>query len=229
MATLIQRLNDLLKANLHHLIDQAEEPELMLEQIIREMEDNIREAKLGLVRAISSEKQLCNQLQEHRSKSSTWTNKAEYALRQGQEELAKMALLRKFDHDRIAEGLESSWLTARNTCERLKAQLKALEAKKAETCRRRTVLVARQRAARAQQSLSKTLISFQEGLETHMKFARMEDRVAEAEAQAQAMAEVIDENMPLEREFLDLETKMKIAEELAALKKKIQEHPQQGE
>jgi phage shock protein A len=57
----------------------------------------------------------------------------------------------------------------------------------------------------------------------------MEDRVAEAEAQAQAIAEVIDEHVPLEREFLDLETKMKIAEELAALKKKIQEHPQQGE
>jgi phage shock protein A len=53
----------------------------------------------------------------------------------------------------------------------------------------------------------------------------MEDRVAEAEAQAQAIAEIMDDHAPLEREFFDMETKMKVAEELAALKRKIQAYP----
>ncbi len=225
MATIIQRINDLLKANLHHMVDQAEDPERMLKQIIREMEDNSRDAKVAVISAIASEKQLFNQLQEHRAKSGTWTNKAEYALRHGQEDLARTALARKLDHERIAEGLEPSWAAAKSTSEKLKEQLLALEAKKIEACRRRTGLIARQRAARAQQSLSKTLINFQDSLETQAKFAHMEDRVAEAEAQAQAIAEIMDDHAPLEREFFDMETKMKVAEELAALKRKIQAYP----
>lgn len=229
MVAIIQRINDLIKANLNHMIDQAEEPEKMLKQIIHEMDDNIHEAKIAVVSAITSEKQLYKQLQEHRSKSIAWTEKAEYALQNDHEDLARTALSRKIDHDRIAASLESSWKKAKNTCERLKDQLKALEAKKAEAYHRLHGLIARQRAASAQQYLSKTLITFQDTMETQTKFVRMEERVAEAEAEAEAISEIMNEPAPLEREFMDMETKIKVNEQLAALKNKIRANTQQAD
>ena len=43
--SLISRINHLLVANAHHTIDQAESPEVMLKQVIRDMDRNIHEAR----------------------------------------------------------------------------------------------------------------------------------------------------------------------------------------
>ena len=46
---LISRINDLLLANAHHAIDQAENPEVMLKQVIRDMDRNIQDARTAVV------------------------------------------------------------------------------------------------------------------------------------------------------------------------------------
>jgi len=225
MSSIIQRVNDLIKADIHHLLDQMEEPERMMKQLIRDMEDHIREAKVSVVRAIAAEKQLFNQLQENRAQSVAWADKAEYALRNEQEELAKLALNRKLDYDRIADSLKPSWVTAKNTSTRLREQLKTMEANLLEISRKRSALVARQRAAKAQQSLSRTLANFKGGLDTQTKFTHMEERIAEAEAEAQAITEVIDEQESLEKEFAAQEKDLILEQELAVLKQKIRVPP----
>jgi PspA/IM30 family. len=58
MSDLFKRINDVISANINDLIDRVEDPERMIKQIIREMEDNISKAKEGVVLAITSEKQL---------------------------------------------------------------------------------------------------------------------------------------------------------------------------
>lgn len=229
MASIVQRINDLLKADLHHWLDGAEEPERMLKQAVRELENHLREARLAVVRAVAGEKILLQQLQHHRAQSKDWADRAEYALRQGQEALARMALTRKLDCDRIAGDLQSSWTAARQTSERLQEQLKALEANRAEICRRRLVLAARQRAAKAQCALSGTAASLRGGLEIQDRFARLEERVAAAEAQAQAVVDVLDEPPPLEQAFQALENQVEVERELNALKEKIKIYPSRGE
>jgi phage shock protein A len=221
MASMFKRISDVISANLNDLIDRVEDPERMIKQIIREMEENISKAKTGVIEAIASEKQLQKDLEQHRRQSAEWQKKAEEALLVNKEELARAALMRKKEHDNLIKALDPSWEAAKNTSERLKTQLHALEAKLEEARRKRSTLVARQRAAEARQHLDKTLANFQTGLDAQANFARMEDKVTEMEARAEAAAELSGDASQLEKVFLAMEVEQEVADELAALKKKV--------
>ena len=221
MASMFKRISDVISANLNDLIDRVEDPERMIKQIIREMEENIGKAKEGVIEAIASEKQLQKDLEQHRRQSAEWQKKAEEALLVNKEELARAALMRKKEHDNLIKALEPAWEAAKNTGERLKTQLHALEAKLEEARRKRSTLVARQRAAEARQHMDKTLENFQTGLDAQANFARMEDKVTEMEARAEAAAELNDDASQLEKDFLAMEVEQEVEDELAALKRKV--------
>jgi phage shock protein A len=223
MTNIFKRINDVISANINDLIDRVEDPERMIKQIIREMEENIRQAKEGVIEAIASEKRLQKELEANCVQSEDWLKKAEDALRAGNEELARTALVRKKEYDTISKALEPSWQAAKNTSERLKTQLRALEAKLEEARRKRSTLVARQRAAEARQQMDRTLSNYQAGLRAQANFARMEDKVAEMEAHTAALEELNDDASQLERDFLDMEIRAEVEQELEKLKKKIQD------
>jgi len=226
MPNIFKRISDVLAANLNDLIDRVEDPERMVKQIIREMEDNIRIAEEGVIEAMASEKQLQKDLEHHRQQVTTWRQRAEEALRADQEDLARAALTRKKEHDQIITTLEPAWETAQHTSEQLKAQLHALEAKLEEARRKRSTLVARQRAVEAREYLDQTMTSMQADFDASANFTRMEDRVSEMEAKIAARAELRRDKTRLEREFRDLEVAQEVEDELATLRKKMLEEPQ---
>jgi phage shock protein A len=224
MLQIFKRINDVLAANLNDLIDRVEDPERMIKQIIREMEENIRLAEEGVVDALTGEKQLLKELQAHRQESQAWRQRAEEALSADKEDLARAALARKKEHDQIIKTLEPSWQAARQTSELLKAQLHALEAKLDEARRKRSTLVARQRAVVARQHLDQTAVSMRIGLDASANFTRMEDRLTEMEARVEARTELRTDRSRLEREFRDLQVDRDVENELAELKKKMLEN-----
>ena len=226
MPNIFKRISDVLAANLNDLIDRVEDPERMAKQIIREMEENIRIAEEGDIDAMASEKQLHQDLEHHRQQSATWRQRAEEALRADQEDLARAALTRKKEHDQIMTPLESAWEAAQQTSVQLKAQLHALEAKLEEARRKRSTLVARQRAVEARQYLDQTMTSMQAGFDASANFTRMEERVGEMEAKIAARVELRQDKSRLEREFHDLEVAKEVESELATLRKKLLEEPQ---
>lgn len=221
MSSLFKRINDVVSANINDLIDRVEDPERMIKQIIREMEENIATAKEGVVEAIASEKQLQKELENNQKQVTEWLNKAELALQNNNEQLARAALARKKEHEAICKVLEPSWQSAKATSDRLKTQLKAIEAKLEEARRKRTSLAARQHAAVALQQMDKTLNAFESGMKAQGSFDRMEDKVAAMEARTEALAELNNGASKLEQEFLDMETHAEIDDELAALKRKV--------
>ena len=70
--------------------------------------------------------------------------------------------------------------------------------------------------------MDRTLADVQAGLDARANFARMEDKVAELEARAEATAELNSDASRLEKDFLDMEVEQEVENELAALKKKVQ-------
>jgi len=221
MTNIFKRINDVLSANINDLIDRVEDPERMVKQIIREMEENILRAREGVVDAIASEKKLQKELESNRQQAVEWLGKAETALRNGKEDLARAALARKKEHDDIIKALEPAWQSANVTSERLKNQLRGLEAKLEEARRKRSTLVARQRAAEARDQLDKTLSRFEDGFAAQQQFSRMEDKVADMEARTAALDELERSSSPLEKEFLDLEIQQDVESELEKLKAKL--------
>ena len=221
MANLFKRISDVLTANLNDLVDRVEDPERMIKQLIREMEENVNSAREGVIDALASEKQLAKELDSQRRQAEDWYNRARRALETGNETLAREALLRKKEHDSIVANLQASWESARRTSERLKAQLRALETKLEEARLKKSSLVARQRAAQAREQMDKVTDRFQVGLDLNNSFGRMADKVGEMEARMEARAEVYGDYSPAEREFLQMEVDAEVEAELAVLKKEV--------
>lgn len=221
MLKIFQRINDVMTANINDLIDRVEDPERMVKQIIREMEEHIRASKEGVLDAMTSEKKLHKEVGHHRQQSESWHQEAENALRNGNESLSRSALARKKEHDHILTTLEQSWEAAKSTSDRLKAQLRGLEAKLAEAQRRRTTLTARQRAAEAGYQMDRTLEHLRDGLDAHRKLDRMEERVSDMEARAEAMAELTDDASGLERDLREMKIEKEVDDEFEALKQQI--------
>jgi phage shock protein A len=219
--SVISRINELLLANAHHAIDQAENPEIMLKQVIRDMDRNIHEARAAVVSAVAGEKQLAAQARHHRGVANDMERGAESALNAGREDLARQALARKVDHDRIAADLERSHSGASEICTRVKAQLDMLLAKRADACRRKDVLIARQRAAEARSRVSRSLAAATIGDTSGDKFARMHQRVSEMEAEAAAVTEILEEPKQPEKDIADIETAAQVDDALTALKARL--------
>ena len=221
MTNIFKRISDVLTANLNDLVDRVEDPERMIKQLIREMEENVNSAREGVIDALASEKQLAKELDSQRRQADDWYNRARRALETGNETLAREALTRKKEHDGIVANLQASWESSRRTSERLKAQLRALETKLEEARLKKSSLVARQRAAQAREQMDKVTDRFQAGLDLNNTFGRMADKVGEMEARMEARAEVYGDYSPAEREFLKMEVDTEIEAELAVLKKEV--------
>lgn len=221
MASLFKRISDVLTANLNDLVDRVEDPERMIKQLIREMEENVNSAREGVIDALASEKQLARELEHQRRQAEEWHGRARLALETGNEALAREALLRKKEHDGIVANLQASWEAARRTSERLKTQLRALEMKLEEARLKKGSLVARQRAAQARERMDRVTDHFQAGLDLNHSFGRMADKVGDMEARMEARAELYDDFSQVEREFLRMEVDSEVEAELAALRKDL--------
>ncbi|MDX2507313.1 MAG: PspA/IM30 family protein [Gammaproteobacteria bacterium] len=221
MSNVFRRINDLINANINDLIDKVEDPERMIKQIIREMEENIRHSKEGVITAIASEKRLFRELEQHRSKCEEWQLKAEVAIKNANEELARAALGQKKQHEMILNRVEPMWRAASRTSSDLKHQLKQLEDKLVDAKRKQGSLVARQRAAQTQEYMLNAGVDFDAHLITQDNFNRMEDKVMEMEARAQARSELEGQQSLQEEIYVEMEIEAEINSEMDELKRKF--------
>ncbi|NOY90354.1 MAG: PspA/IM30 family protein [Deltaproteobacteria bacterium] len=216
------RLATLIKSNLNDLISSSEDPEKMLSQIIIEMNKQLIEAKKQVAIAIADEKRLKKQRDNEASVSSEWERKAMMAIRAGDEELAKEALLRKKEHDSLAETYGDQWQKQKTATDQLKLALRALNSKIEEAKRKKNVLIARARRAEAMKSIQETMsgLSDTSAFDT---FDRMAEKVDQMEAEAEAGAELAEEYTGdvLSHKFRELEATAGADQELEALKIKM--------
>lgn len=218
---LFSRLGTLIRSNINELINRAEDPEKMLNQVLVDMKTQLVEAKKQVAVAIADEKRLKKQYEQEVAHAEEWERKAMLAVRAGNDELAKAALKRKSDHANVAESLRGQWDAQKQSVSQLKDALRGLDNKIEEAKRKRNILVSRQKRAEAQQTINETLA----GLNSSGAFAtfdRMAERVTQLEAEAEATAE-LSTGLPessLESQFKALEAG-DVDDELESLKQKM--------
>ena len=218
----LSRLAQLIKSNINDLINKSEDPEKMLNQVIVDMNQQLIEAKKQVAVAIADEKRLNKHFANEVAKSKEWENKAMLAVRAGDDELAKEALLRRKEHDAIAAQYQEQWARQKALTDQLKTALKALSHKIGEAQRKKNVLIARKRRAQAMQSIQETMsgLSDASAFET---FDRMAEQIDQMEAEAEAGAEVAEQYTGdiLKHRFSELEASAGADLELEALKRKM--------
>src|SRR5215213_7867100 len=103
MAGIMDRLSRLIRANVNDLIDNAEDPEKMINQILRDMESAIPQARLQVQEMIAQEKLVEADRNEAQKMALEWGRKAERAVAAGKDDLAREALRRKRDNEQNAQ------------------------------------------------------------------------------------------------------------------------------
>jgi phage shock protein A len=189
---IFDRLSSLLKSNINDLINSAEDPEKMLNQIIVDMRDQLVKAKQQVASAIADEKRLRDQADAEIRQAQDWEQKAMLAIQQGRDDLAKQALVRHTEHVEHARALEDTWGKHRQETEALKNSLRDLNDKIEEAKRKKNLLLARQRRAQAQKRITETMSALSEK-SAFEAFARMEERIEQSERQIRASAEIDQE------------------------------------
>jgi len=212
---ILDRMSRLIRANINDLIDRAEDPEKMLNELLREMESNIRDARMQVANMIAQEKELEADLKEAQRDSREWERRAELAVGSGKDDLAREALRRRRDAESIATVYATQLTSQQEMVTKLKQQLKMLEAKHDEAESKRSVLIARHRATQAQRQVTETLSSLP-GLDSYSELDRMERRIRQEESKTAALSELQGED--LEWQFAELDRDEDIESELAALK-----------
>jgi phage shock protein A len=212
------RISDVVSANINDLLDRAEDPEKMVKLLVVEMEEHVEQAREGVSKAIAGEKQLETNLKKNRAAADDWHVKAKAAIERGDEDLARKCLERKKEFEKIADSLTPQWEVSRKASDSLKADFRRLEEKLEEARRKRDVLVARQLAAEAQKEVASVAPAMSRAQRSFSKFDRMESKIEQMEAEAQAILELSDDRRSLDREIADRERSAEVDAELAALK-----------
>lgn len=189
---IVQRFWTMLKSNLNHLIGKAENPEKMLNQMLLDMQEQLINAKRQVAVAIADEKRLLKQYEDEKAKAQEWEQKAMLAVNAGKDDLAKAALERKAEHEKMANGFHTQWQSQKQAVEQLKSALTNLNGKIEDAKRKKNLLIARARRAEAQKTITDTMsgMSNTSALDT---IERMEQKIDQMEAEAQATSEMAKE------------------------------------
>lgn len=230
--TILGRVSQLAKANINSLLDRAEDPEKMLDQLVRDYTNSIAEAEEAVAQTIAHVRMAEGDLRSDQEAATEWGRKAAAAAKKAQEmtaagdsagaekftSLARVALQRQIQHEDEAKEAEPQIATQNAQVDQLKAGLVQMKTKLEDLKSRRSALVARARSVEAQSRVQEAIGSI-DVMDPTSELGRFEDRIRQQEALAQGRTEA--QSVSIEDQFAELEDHSQDAEieaRLAALK-----------
>ena len=230
--SILGRVGQLLRANINAILDGAEDPERMLDQLVRDFTDNIAEAEDAVAQTIGNLRLLEDDAKEARTAATDWLAKAKAASRRADElraagsaaeadrfdDLAKVAIRRQVSYESQTTTLDTQVTAQSELAEKLKDGLNKLRVKREELVQKRDELVARAKMAQAQSTVQETLQSVSV-LDPTSELARFEEKVRRQEAQVRGREEVAASSIEQQFESLEsAEDELDVEARLAELK-----------
>jgi phage shock protein A len=230
--TILGRITQLTRANINAMLDRAEDPQLMLDQLIRDYTNSIAEAEGAIAQTIGNLR-LAEQdhaadlaaAKEWGGKAAAASQRADALRAQGStadadkfDNLAKVALGKQISFEQEARDAEPMIASQTEVVDKLKTGLSGMKEKLGDLRRRRDTLVARAKSAEAQAKVQGAVASINV-LDPTSEVARFEDKVRREEARVAGQAEL--QASSLDAQFEELEdhsVDAEVAARLAALK-----------
>jgi phage shock protein A len=219
MFRLFKRVKTVVDSELNALLDKAEDPVKMLDQFMREMESDIREAETAIAKQIANEKMLQKKYEDAKKMVQKRDEQAIQAIEAGNDDLARRALEDKKIHQQTLDTLTESYERAKLDSDSLRKKLDEMKAEYNEMKLKKDSLKARAESAKTRTKINRTLSGIGND-ESKRGFERMEEKVLQYEAEAETSEDLRSSNRSLDDEFAALE-KNDVDDELAALKKKL--------
>lgn len=219
MFNLFKRVSTIMSSELNAMLDMAEDPVKMLDQFMRQMADEIREAEAAVAKQMANEKMLHKKLQDAEHLADKRQQQAEKALEADNEDLARRALQDKKQHTSQAATLKEAYSHAKRDTEDLRQKLQEMKSEYQEMDLKRDALKARAETAKTKTKINRTMSAIGSD-DSKRGFARMEERVMRYEAEAETSQDMRHDDHKLDKE-LELLEENKVDDELAELKRKM--------
>lgn len=231
--SILGRISQLAKANINSLLDRAEDPEVMLDQMVRDYTDNIAEAEQAVAQTIGNLRLAEQDHAEDVRAAAEWGNKALAASQRADQlrasgdtadadkfdNLAKVAIGKQMGFESEAKTAEPMIASQREVAEKLKAGLVGMKDKLSDLKNKRDELVARAKSAQAQAQVQDAVRSI-DIFDPTSEVSRFEEKVRRQEAQVAGAAEVAASS--IDQQFEELEdsaTSVEVEARLADLKR----------
>ncbi|QOX65727.1 PspA/IM30 family protein [Anoxybacterium hadale] len=219
--SLIKRVADLLDANINALIDKVEDPEVMLEKYLVDMNKEYKETEAMVANAIAARNITRSKYEEAQKQVDTWEKNAMLAVEKENDELAKKALHEQGNYERTRDGFKSELDSQAAEVENLKTLLSKLEDKINEAKSKKDLLITKAANAKTKKKLAE-VSSKASGSDSTEGFARMEEKVNKMIAEADAFDELNGESLIAQFEsFKEDNENTAIDDKLADLKAKM--------
>jgi phage shock protein A len=217
-----QRMKDLTKASVHDLLDKLEDPIVMLNQYLRDMETEIHDAEVTVAKQMAAERRMKQRLDEVVRLGADRAGQAEHSLRSGNEGLARKLLEEKIQYDQQAADLIGLHEQASSQVSELTSQLHEMKEEYYKLRNKRNELAARSQMAKARKQMAQvsTLHTIDSGSASR-GFHRMEEKVMQLEAEAD-VARIPSTPYGITASRIDPDKAFRIEQELEALKNKVQ-------
>lgn len=230
--SILGRIGQLVRANVNAMLDGAEDPEKMLDQLIRDFTSNMAEAEDAVAQTIGNLRMQEDDAKEARDAATDWGGKAAAASRKADElrsagnateadrfdDLAKIALRRQLGFEDQIKTFDTQIAQQTELVTKLKDGLNKLRVKREELVQKRDELVSRAKMAQAQLQVQQTIRNVSV-MDPTSDLSRFEERIRRQEGMARGREEVAASS--LDEQFSQLsgeEDELEVEARLKALK-----------
>lgn len=226
------RIAQLAKANIHALLDAAEDPEKMLDQMVRDYTSSIQEAEAAIAQTIGNLRLLEQDHAEDVASAQDWGRKAVAASAKADElraagntadadkfdNLAKVALGKQLQAESEAKAVEPTITNQNQIVEQLKSGLEAMKGKLDQLRSQRDQLIARAKIADAQNQVIDAVGSI-DIMDPTSELGRFEEKIRREEAKVMGRQELAASTLDAQFESLEnVGVEIEVEARLAALK-----------
>ena len=199
-----KRIHDIFSSNVNHALDKMEDPAKMIRYTIVEMENSLSKAKESAAQTLANIKAREVELKTEKEAVARWEVRAQLAVKNGKDDLAREAISEKQKAGARVTALETEIAELKNINASQEAQIVKLTEKLEEVKGKERIKIEKQ-------------ISSTDCGAAIKRFNEMEEKVERLEAEAAVAAK----NYENETKFTEMEANDSVDKELADMKARL--------